>query len=144
VPRVPLVDDSTEFGARAARRLREEKLGWLTTVRSDGTPVPVPVWFLWDGDGSFLIYSRPDTAKLRNIARNPHVSLSLDGDGQGGDIVVVLGEARVDQGGPPADRVPEYLEKYMWGLEKNGWTPAAFAADYSVPVRVTGLGLRGH
>ena len=144
MPRVPLVDDSTEFGARAARRLREEKLGWLTTVRSDGTPVPVPVWFLWDGDASFLIYSRPDTAKLRNIARNPHVSLSLDGDGQGGDIVVVLGEARVDQGGPPADQVPEYVEKYTWGFEKNGWTPAAFAADYSVPVRVTGLDLRGH
>jgi hypothetical protein len=40
--------------------------------------------------------------------------------------------------------VPEYLEKYTWGLEKNGWTPAAFAADYSVPVRVTGLDLRGH
>ena len=38
---MPLVNESTEFGARAARRLREEKLGWLATVRGDGTPVPV-------------------------------------------------------------------------------------------------------
>jgi PPOX class probable F420-dependent enzyme len=144
VPRVPLVDESTEFGARAARRLREEKLGWLATVRGDGTPVPVPVWFLWDGDASFLIYSRPGTAKLRNIARNPRVSLSLDGDGQGGDIVVVLGEAHVAHGEPPADQLPQYVEKYRWGFEKNDWTAAAFAVDYSVPVRVTGLDLRGH
>ncbi len=141
---MPLIDESTTFGARVARRLREEKLGWLTTVRPDGTPVPVPVWFLWDGDASFLIYSRPGTAKLRNIARNPKASFSLDGDGRGGDIVVVLGEARVAGDEPPADRVPEYVAKYTWGFERNGWTPPEFAADYSVPVRLTGLALRGH
>ena len=141
---MPLVDESTTFGARAARRLRDEKLGWLTTVRADGTPVPVPVWFLWDGEASFLIYSRPGTAKLRNIERNPKVALSLDGDGQGGDIVVVLGEARVADGEPPADQVPDYVEKYTRGFERNRWTPAEFAADYSVPVRVTGVALRGH
>jgi PPOX class probable F420-dependent enzyme len=141
---VPLIDESTAFGARAARRLREEKLAWLTTVRADGTPVPVPVWFLWDGDASFLVYSQPGTPKLRQIARNPKVSLSLDGDREGGDIVVVLGEARVAEEEPPADQVPEYVAKYTWGFERHSWTSASFAADYSVPVRITGLGLRGH
>lgn len=47
-------DDSTEIGARAERRLREEEIAWLTTVRADGQPQSVPVWFLWDGD-TFLI-----------------------------------------------------------------------------------------
>ena len=51
-------DDSTEIGARAERRLREEEIAWLTTVRADGQPQSVPVWFLWDGD-AFLIYSQP-------------------------------------------------------------------------------------
>jgi PPOX class probable F420-dependent enzyme len=76
--------DESEFGRRAARRLKEERLAWLTTVSPKGTPQPVPVWFLWDGDASILLYSRPDKPKLRNITENPRVSLHLDGDGMGG------------------------------------------------------------
>ena len=85
------LDTSSEFGQRAERRLREEKIAWLTTVAPSGTPQPVPVWFLWDGADSVLIYSQPDTPKLRAIGANPHVSLNLDGNGQGGDIVVATG-----------------------------------------------------
>ena len=87
------IDTTTPFGERAERRLRDDKVAWLTTTSGDGTPQPVPVWFLWDGGDSFLIYSRPGTAKLRNIGERPRVSLHLDGNGQGGDIVVVLGDA---------------------------------------------------
>src|ERR1043165_4502787 len=93
------LDTTTPFGERAERRLREDKVGWLTTVSADGTPQPVPVWFLWDGAESFLIYSKPHTAKLRNIAARSRVSLHLDGNGQGGDIVVVLGDAAVTSDG---------------------------------------------
>jgi hypothetical protein len=38
--------DTTEAGGRANRRLREELIAWLTTVRSDGQPQSVPVWLL--------------------------------------------------------------------------------------------------
>jgi Pyridoxamine 5'-phosphate oxidase len=41
-----LIDPSTDFGARVARRLREEETMWLTTVRTDGTPQPTLIWFL--------------------------------------------------------------------------------------------------
>ena len=44
-----MLDNMTETGARAERRLREEKIAWLTTVRADGQSQPVPVWFLWNG-----------------------------------------------------------------------------------------------
>ncbi|MFQ5612516.1 MAG: hypothetical protein ACE5H9_10325 [Anaerolineae bacterium] len=40
------IDLSTEFGLRVARRLREERIIWLTTLRADQTPQPSPVWFL--------------------------------------------------------------------------------------------------
>ena len=138
-----VLDEATPFGGRAARRLREDLLAWLTTVDGRGTPQPVPVWFLWDGGSSILIYSRPDTAKLPNIARNPRVSLNLDGNGQGGDIVVCLGDIRVSDD-PPADRVPEYVAKYGGLIERNRWTPESFAADYSVPLRITITRIRGH
>ena len=138
-----MLDETTEFGARAARRLRDELIGWLTTVDPTGTPQPIPVWFLWDGDRNLLLYSQPGTAKLRNIERNPNVALNLDGNGQGGDIVVCLGEARLSDD-PPGDRVPAYVEKYLPLIERNGWSPGSFAADYSVPLRMTITRIRGH
>jgi PPOX class probable F420-dependent enzyme len=138
-----LIDTSTEFGKRAQRRLRDEWLAWLTTVDASGTPQPVPVWFLWDGAESILIYSEPDTPKLRAIERNPRVSLHLDGNGKGGDIVVVLGEAAISAD-PPADEVSVYVEKYRPRLECNRWTPEEFASRYSVPIRIGVTRVRGH
>jgi len=137
------LDPSTEFGARVERRLSEKWIGWLSTVDSEGTPQPTPVWFLWDGT-SLLIYSQPDTPKLRNIERNPRVALHLDGNGQGGDIVVLTGEARLAPDAPPADALPAYLEKYREGIARLGATPEGFAQEYSVPVRMTPDRLRGH
>jgi PPOX class probable F420-dependent enzyme len=138
-----VLDDTTEFGQRATRRLHEERLGWLTTVSPQGTPQPVLVWFLWDGDASILLYSRPDKPKLRNIAENPRVSLHLDGNGQGGDVVVCVGQASVSDD-PPAHEVGEYVEKYAGLIERNRWTPESFAADYSVPMRIAISRIRGH
>ena len=39
------IDTGTEFGAKTARRIEEEKLAWLTTVDSRGVPQPNPVRF---------------------------------------------------------------------------------------------------
>ena len=105
-----MLDGTSEFGQRAARRLREDVLAWLTTVDRRGTPQPVPVWFLWDGGTSILVYSRPGTPKLRSIEGNPRVSLHLDGNGRGGDIVVCLGQATISDD-PPADEIPEYIDE---------------------------------
>lgn len=137
------LDTSTAFGARVLQRLRDEWIIWLTTTGADGTPQPSPVWFLWE-DGALLIYSRPHTPKLRNIARNPRVALNFDGDGRGGNIVVFTGEARLAGDAPPANAVGAYAEKYAEGLRRIGMSPDAFAREYSVALRVTPTGVRGH
>ncbi len=138
-----MLDLETEFGARAERRLREEIVVWLTTVRPDGTPVPVPVWFLWDG-ASALIYSQPRTGKLRNLAHSPKASLNLNASHDGGDVVVLVGDARIDPAAPPADEVPAYLEKYRDEILRLPAEVGPWAADYSVairfvPTRITGF-----
>ncbi len=112
------------------------------TVNGAGAPAPVPVWFLLDGD-SFLVYSRPDTPKLRNIAANPRVALHLNDDGRGGDVITVSGRARRSDD-PPAHLVPAYIEKYAELIAGNRWTQESFAADYSVPVRIEPRAIRGH
>jgi PPOX class probable F420-dependent enzyme len=130
-----VLDESTEFGAHAAKRLRDEIIGWLTTVTPEGAPRPIPVWFLWDGARSMLLYSRPGKQKLRNLEANPNVSLNLDSDRIDADIVICWGEIRASDD-PPANEVPEYVEKYAKPIERLGWTPESFAADFSVPLRI--------
>jgi len=143
MPRMAItIDTTTPFGERAARRLREEGLGWLVTVSPAGQPQPSRVWFLWDGD-TVLLYSRPDAPKLRNIAANPRVALHLDGDDVGGNLVILHGTARVVDG-PAADTVPAYVDKYDARMARNGWSPADFAALYSVPLRIDPARLLGH
>ncbi len=135
------LDTSTEFGARVADRLQHEGVIWLTTVDADGTPQPVPVWFLWTG-ADFLIFSQPNKPKLRNIGRNPRVSLTFNSE-QGANIVVFTGAAALDDAAPtPAER-DAYNDKYAADMKRVGATPEQIAQEYSVPLRVTPDKLRG-
>jgi len=136
------IDRESEFGQRVLRRLEQEEVVWLTTCHPDGTPQPSPVWFHWDGE-SVLIYSQPDTPKLRNIAANPRVALNFNATSTGGDVVVLTGTAEVAADGPPSTDVPAYTEKYRSGIAGLGSDPDAFAAEYAVPIRVTPTRLRG-
>jgi PPOX class probable F420-dependent enzyme len=137
-----MIDLSGEFGTRVAGRLAEEIIIWLTTVRADGTPQPSPVWFLW-ADQQLLIYSQANKQKLRNIQHNPKVALNFDGNGRGGNIVVITGEARIDPHAPPADQVAAYIEKYRNDIARIGRDPESFAKSYSVAIWVTPTSLRG-
>jgi len=105
------LDRSTAAGANAARRLGSEYMIWLTTVRSDGVPQPSGVWFHWDGE-DVLIFSEPGAPKVRNIRRNPHVALNLDGDGTGGGLVIIAGAARILPDPPDDQRLTRYRQKY--------------------------------
>jgi PPOX class probable F420-dependent enzyme len=129
-------DTTTEAGARSDRRLREEQIAWLTTVRSDGRPQSVPVWFLWDGEG-FLIYSRPGRQKLKNVGRNPRVGLHLNSGERSDDVVRVESRAEVVDDLPPADELPGYVAKHREATARIGYDPEGFARDYSVALRVT-------
>ena len=122
--------------ALAEERLRSEIAVWLTTVTPDGQPQSTPVWFHWDGE-TFLFYSQRGRPKLANIVVNPRVSLHLVGAPDAEDAIAFEGTAAVDGSAPPGDQIPAYIEKYLDLIDGFGWTPASFAADYSVPVRVT-------
>jgi PPOX class probable F420-dependent enzyme len=137
-----MFDINTEFGARVQRHLENEQVIWLTTVRDDGTPQPTPVWFLWDGK-TFLIYSKPQAFKIRNIARNRRVALNFNSDPKGDEVIVFRGNASIDRTSPPANQVPEYLEKYRSGIQELGSTPEEFAREYSETIRVHPTRLRG-
>ena len=130
-----MLDPSKEAHARADRRLRSEQVAWLTTVRADGQAQSTPVWFLWDGS-TFLVYSQPDAPKVANLAANPKVSLHLNDDGAGDDVVTFEGAATVEPDTPRADRVEDYLAKYQAAIAALGYEPGPFARTYSTAIRV--------
>jgi len=133
---------SSTYGKKVVKRLKEELVAWLTTVRPDGTPDPNPVWFLWDGE-TFLIYSQPTAYKFHNLASNPHVSINLNSDAYGGEVAVFTGVATLDPDAPPADQNPEYLEKYRTAIADINMTPESFAESYSRAIRVRPERIRG-
>jgi PPOX class probable F420-dependent enzyme len=137
-----LPDPDSAFGRRVRERLAAERIIWFTTVGSDGTPQPNPVWFLWD-DGGFLIYNRTDANRLTHIRHRPHVSLHFDSNGQGGDIVVFRGETRRLPTQPPPHEVPAYTDKYGQAMSRISGSLEAFGETYAVPLRIDVTGVRG-
>ncbi len=128
------MDWNSETGQKLAERLRKEMVIWLTTVRPDGMPMPTPVWFLWEGD-TFLIFSQPDTFKLRNLAANSKAALNLNSDEWGDKVAVFTGTVTVEKGAPLATENSAYLEKYREGIKDIGMTPESMAKEYSVALR---------
>jgi hypothetical protein len=63
-------------------------------------------------------------------------------DELGDEITVISGTAAVDPASPSADRIAEYAEKYASLIERLGADAVSFAAEYSVPVRITPTKLR--
>jgi PPOX class probable F420-dependent enzyme len=137
-----LPDPTTPFGRRVRERLAAERIVWFTTVGSDGTPQPNPVWFVWD-DGGFLIYNRTDANRLAHVRHRPQVSLHFDSDGQGGDIVVFRGRAHRPEGEPPPHQAPEYFDKYGDAMTRISGSPEKFSQVYAVPLRIDVTRVRG-
>ena len=135
-------DPATAFGRRVRQRLHSEQVAWLTTVGADGTPQPNPVWFLWD-DTHVLVYNRPDANRLTHIQMRPQVSLHLDSDGRGGDIVVLTGHAQILDPHPLPHELPGYLDKYRESMTRVSGSPEAFSEAYPVPVRLEVVRVRG-
>lgn len=139
-----LPEAGTPFGDRVRRRLTDSMVIWFTSVGSDGTPQPNPVWFLWDGADSVLVYNRPRALRLRHIAVSPRVSLNLDGDGKGGDIIVLSGDAALAPDVAAADTNAAYVAKYGDAMARVSGTAAGFAADYPSALVVRLDRVRGH
>jgi PPOX class probable F420-dependent enzyme len=128
-------DPSKPAHIHALERLQCDNIIWLSTVRPDGRPHLVPVWFLWDGQ-TILIFSKPDQ-KIRNLRQNPAVMLGLDDTDTGEDVVLVEGTAELLAAGQAAPTLPAYAAKYTPKLTEMGWTPASMATEYTEPIRIT-------
>ena len=56
--------------------LASEKYISLTTFKQDGTPVATPVWVVSDDGRRLLVWTGPNTWKVKRLRRNPRVVVS--------------------------------------------------------------------
>src|SRR5918999_6243509 len=78
----------------------------LAYVAKDGTPRVVPIGFTWNG--SEVVMCTPTNApKLVSLRRNPAVALTIDTEVHPPNILLIRGEAVLDE----VDGIPdEYLQ----------------------------------
>ena len=75
----------------------------------DGTPRVVPIWFHWNGE-QFILGSPQKAPKLRALAANPRVALSIDDNTFPHKVLLVRGSSTIEM---LDDVVPEYALSAM-------------------------------
>ena len=90
----PVMAATTLATARILRFLEHEPIVWLSTVRPDGSPHLVPIWFWWDGE-ALLVFSKPGAQKVRNLRAKPSVMLALGDAEDDFDVGLIEGRAEL-------------------------------------------------
>lgn len=104
-------------------------LGTVATLREDGFPHVVPVWYRWDGEAVF-IWSDEKRQWARNLRRDPHVAFSVQ-DGKapypavamrglaalrhGRDEEILAEIRRICERYVPAEKLDGFLEEWTAG-----------------------------
>lgn len=70
------------------------KTGKLATVRADGRPHVVPVWFVLEGE-KIVFNTGSSSIKAKNIMRDPRVSINVDDQAPPYSFVTVEGTAEL-------------------------------------------------
>lgn len=72
------------------------RTGKLATVRDDGSPHVVPIWFVLDGD-DIVFNTGKDTVKGRNLARDGQAAICVDDDRPPFAFVTLRGRAEISE-----------------------------------------------
>jgi PPOX class probable F420-dependent enzyme len=104
-----------------AQELLQSKIpARLAYIATDGTPRVVPIWFHWNGR-EFVMATPPKAPKLKSLARNPKVAITIDDNTFPNKVLMVRGTARLE---PVDGIVPEYAkaaERYFGTERGKAW-----------------------
>jgi hypothetical protein len=107
----------------------------LAYIATDGTPRVIPIWFHWNGK-EIVMGTPPRAPKLKALAKNPRVSLTIDGNDFPHKVLLIRGSARLE---PVNGVVPEYAmaaDRYFGPEQGKAWVDG-LAKMISSMVRVT-------
>jgi hypothetical protein len=96
----------------------------LAYTGPDGFPRVVPIWFHWNGK-EVVLGTGPTSPKVKALAQNAKVALTIDEEGYPPKVLLVRGTARVEV---IDGVVPEYAEaarRYLGEEQGRGWEQQA-------------------
>ena len=115
-------------------RLGRQKEIWMATVRSDGRPHLVPLWFIWLEEKIWICTGK-ETQKFTNLRGNQSVALALP---DALNVIIIEGEAHVAPRNE-VDRVADYFfNKYEWDFRYDN--SAAWQLIEITPLKVLAWG----
>ena len=134
-------------GASVAEALERDPVAWLSSVREDGRPHLVPVWFHWDGE-RMVAFSKPHARKVANLRQEPRVMLAIGTPGLDFDVELIEADAELPSACAADVMPPGFGAKYAELLRRAGLSVQRFAEVYSQPIvlrptRFLGYGGRG-
>lgn len=106
---------AVELTPEMIAKLADQQNIWFSSVRPDGRPHLVPVWFVWHA-GKIYIGTDPNSVKTKNVRRSPRVALALE---DGSHPLICEGTARLVERPWDADLVAAFFQKYEWDLHKE-------------------------
>ncbi|MBV7327122.1 gamma-glutamylcyclotransferase [Chloroflexi bacterium TSY] len=109
-------------------RIARTDCSWMSTVRPDGRAHSAPVWHVWH-QGCAYVVAQPIAVKVKNLAQNPSVVLTLPDPH---DVVIVEGWA-IETPTKRSLLQPLFLEKYQWDIGVD--------ASYTSIIEITPLKL---
>jgi hypothetical protein len=105
----------------ASKELLESKIpARMAYVWTDGTPRVIPIWFHWNGS-AIIMATPPKAPKLKALAKNPKVSLTIDDNVFPHKVLLIRGSARLQT---VDGIVPEYAvaaERYFGREQGQAW-----------------------
>jgi PPOX class probable F420-dependent enzyme len=118
-----------------AEALERQTVVWVSSVRPDGTPHLLPLWFVWDGD-SILVFSKPHAQKVRNVQASPRVMVAVGEPDADWDVELVEGVAELVAPAAKGELPDSFAAKYRDLMARAGTTGEEFAQTYSQPIRI--------
>jgi PPOX class probable F420-dependent enzyme len=103
IHRVGQVEDREAF-------LRRMPNAIVACHRREAAPNLAPLWFLWTGE-EFWISTLTWTARVKNLRRDPRMSLCID-DPVSGDYVTAYGTVRIIEDDSVKERTLAVIRKY--------------------------------
>lgn len=103
------------LNSEQAQRLQGDQNIWLATVRADGKPHLVPIWFVYL-QNRIIICIEPGSVKGRNLLQNARVSLALE---DGSHPLLCEGYARLVPNETPSEIIDLFKKKYDWDISEE-------------------------
>ncbi|SDO89937.1 Pyridoxamine 5'-phosphate oxidase [Pedococcus dokdonensis] len=92
---------------RSSQELLARDVTRLAYVALDGTPRTIPIVFAWNGETAVMCTPK-NAPKLKALARNPMVAMTIDTESHPPKILLIRGRADLD----PVDGIPdEFLQQ---------------------------------